>query len=180
MPSKAFDCIFDLCADRKSSESELISQIESVLRTNSDVLNEKETRVYHQTLLHIAAAKRRSVEFTKLLVETGEGHESVRATDNHGYLPIHLACYYCNLEVAKYLHRIYQESINLVGNDGLYPLHCALWDRAASAAWDSMATDEDLEDLIRYLLLHDQGAVSKPVLTDNNATALALHLACER
>jgi ankyrin repeat protein len=122
MPSKAFNQIWDLCRDRESSESELISQLKSVL-TNPEVLNE--TNDNGQTLLHFAA-EQRSVEFIKLLVETDGGLESVMMADNFGYLPIHLACCNCNLEAAKYLHPIYPESINIADNYGLPAALCSL------------------------------------------------------
>jgi ankyrin repeat protein len=157
----------DLCYDRDSSESELISQLISVLRTNPEVLYEQDIR-FGQTVLH-CAAKKRSVEFIKVLVEADGGLEAVRTADDDGILPIHEACKKCNVEAAKYFYSIYPESINIADNDGDYPLHYAI---SKNGGLGLGATDEDLEDLIRFLLKNDQGAVSQ------HHGALALHIAC--
>jgi ankyrin repeat protein len=136
-----------------------------VLKTNPEVLNERD--IYGFTLLGTAVLKR-SLEFIKLLAETDEGLEYyAREKDDDEGLPIHYACYWCNVEVAKYLLSIYPESINIPGDEGYFPLHCAIW--------NNEATDDDLENLIRFLLLHDQGAVSK-----HTNLGLPLHLACWR
>jgi hypothetical protein len=123
MSSNEFDRIHALCFDKRSSESELITQLETILRTNPEVLNEQDD--YGRTLLHWAIIiVRRSVGFIKLLVETNL--ESVRTIDSHGNLPIHAACFACNVEVVKYLYSIYPESINIAAHDGKYPLHIVL------------------------------------------------------
>jgi ankyrin repeat protein len=162
--SDAFYLYITLCEDEESSESELISQLESVLRKNPEVLNERDNN--GKALLHFAAI-RRSVEFIKVLVETNGGLEYVKAADRWGCLPIHRACINCNVEAAKYLHSICPESINIADNDGQYPLHCAIW-------YSIRGTDKDLENLIQFLLLHYPDAVSKPTMYGD----LALHLAC--
>jgi ankyrin repeat protein len=168
MSSAAFDLIKALCRDRESSESQLISQLESTLRTtNPEVLNEKDR--YDRTLLYYAVMKR-SVEFIKVLVETNGGLQSVKTADRSGRLPIHIACVHCNVKVVKYLLSIYPESINIANKYGHYPVHNVIWNRVR-------ADDRDIGDLIRFLLLHDQGVVSKPTTTRDN---LALHVVCMR
>jgi ankyrin repeat protein len=133
----------------KSSESELISQLESVLRSNPEVLNERDRNGTGLALLHYAA-KRRSVEFIKILVETNGGIESAKTADHNGYLPIHWACFFCNVEAVKYLLSINPESINIANPDGLYPLHCALCHTSET---------NDRKDLVRFLLLRDPSAL---------------------
>jgi ankyrin repeat protein len=147
-----------LCQDRESSEPELISQLKSVPRTNY-VLAERDSVGW--TLLKAAAVKR-SVELIKeLLVETDGGLDCVRATD--GVESLHTACYNGNIEAVKYLYTIYSEGINIASDHGKYPLHFAL-DHNGRAR-------DDRENLTRFLLQHDQGAVSKPAFDGD----LALH-----
>jgi ankyrin repeat protein len=114
--NNALNRIRDLCLDEERSESELILQLESLLRTNSDVLNDNQ-------ILLLLAAKRRSVEFVKLLVETNGN--LVKRTIRNGRLPVHMACGHCNMEVAKYLLSIYPESISMAA-DRFYPLHLVI------------------------------------------------------
>jgi ankyrin repeat protein len=63
--------------------------------------------------------------------------------------------------VVKYLHSINPESINIADDIGRYPLHLAI--------------RYYREDLVPFLLQHDRGAVSQPIMNDD----FALHLACE-
>jgi ankyrin repeat protein len=148
MPSSAFDRIKILCLEVEGiPESELISQLKSILRANPDVQYEQDEQDdWGRTILHYAVDKR-SVEFTKLLVEDSN---LVKTANNYGQLPIHFACHHGNVEVAKYLYSIYPESINIATMNGNYPIHCVLRSHARSSGH---------EDLTRFLLLHDQGAV---------------------
>ncbi|KAL3772825.1 hypothetical protein ACHAWO_006908 [Cyclotella atomus] len=165
MPSSAFDRIKILCLEVEGiPESELIPQLKSILRANPDVQYEQDEQDdWGRTILHYAVDKR-SVEFTKLLVEDSN---LVKTANNYGQLPIHFACHHGNVEVAKYLYSIYPESINIATMNGNYPIHCVLRSHARSSGH---------EDLTRFLLLHDQGAVLTASTIDSS---FALHVACD-
>lgn len=147
MPSDAFFRIKGLCFNEENREQELISQLELILRTNQEVSSEQDDSD-GCVLLHYAVIGR-TVEFVKLLVESDGRSLSARSAipPAIGLLPIHVACSRGNVEVVKYLHLIYPESINITDDEGYYPLHYII------------AYESDGADLIRFLLLHDQGAV---------------------
>lgn len=75
-----------------------------------------------------------------------------------------VAISYCLL--AKYLHELYPEAINIANEYG----SCALHDLLMA---DHYGNEENFHELTRYFLLHDQGVVSAP----DSAGWLALHLA---
>jgi ankyrin repeat protein len=106
-----------------------------------------------QSLLFFAA-KSRSIEFIKLLVETDGDMESVTTADIFGMLPIHNACAYANVEAAKYLYSIYPESINIADEDGCYPLHFVLYNNMRPSGHEDFFK---ILNLTRFMLLHDQG-----------------------
>jgi ankyrin repeat protein len=69
------------------------------------------------------------------------------------------------MEAVKYLYSLRPECINIAGPDGYYLLH--------SAIDHNNRRMDDREELTRFLLQHDQGAVSKRT----NDGDLALHFA---
>ena len=151
-----------LCRVGDIPEAELILRLEYILSKNPEVVRERDGYGHGRSLLHIAAGLR-SVGFVKLLVELDSA--PVRSRDIRGWLPFHIACMCCNVETVKYLYHEYPESIDMQDVTGDYPLHTLL----------SSATDEhDFEELVRFLLEHDQGAVS----TSNRWGHLPLHYAC--
>jgi ankyrin repeat protein len=60
--------------------------------------------------IHFAAGNQ-SPEFCRILVEAYHGSE--RITNYNGYVPFHLACADNNVATAKYLYKLYPESINV-------------------------------------------------------------------
>jgi ankyrin repeat protein len=45
----------------------------------------------------------------------------------NGALPFHRACAWNTVATAKYLYQLYPESINVSDNNGLHPIHCAIF-----------------------------------------------------
>jgi ankyrin repeat protein len=123
-------------------------------------------------LLHYAA-QFRSVDFIKVLVEADRGRECVKAIDLDGWLPIHSSCFYGNFEVAKYLLLLYPESINVITGSGSSLLHLVV---LGVGLGRNGSNDEDGEELTRFLILHDQGALAMP----DYHGGLPLHSACIR
>jgi hypothetical protein len=160
----AFESIFTICSQSETrSEPELLTLLESVIQLNPTAVRGRDVV---GTLLHYAA-QFRSVPFVKRLVEADGGPECVRAIDICGRLPLHYACINGNVEVAKYFHSLYPESTNVQDTYGFSALHQVL--TLARCA------EEDLEELTRFLILHDQGALSMP----DRDGYLPLHRACE-
>ena len=159
MNSRSFDSPKEILYRSKGSESDALEKLSSFLSTNPNVVREVDG--LRQTLLHHAAAGKRSPEFCKLLVQLNP--EAVRATDSFGSLPFHLSCSANNVDTAKYLYQLYPESIYIADSTGYYSIHCLC-----------VRSDGDL-GLTLFLLKHDRGAVAKP----NNSGALPLHMATE-
>jgi len=153
----------DLCINYNNlSEPALLSQLESVLTKDPNVVYEKDNDGF--TLLHIAAALR-SPEFCKMIAEVDS--ELVRSTSNEGFLPIYNSCSFNNVQTAKYLYHLYPESISTPNNDGYFALHSVLAARKTSFSLD----------LVGFLLKHDKGAVSSPI---GEFGHLPLHMALMR
>ena len=153
MPSQSCQSIRILCYNYDDrSESELVEQLKLILSANPDAAHEIDDRDgAGQTLLHRAAGKR-SVTFCKLLVE--QNTEAVRVTDRCGNLPFHLSCAANNVDTAKYLYQLYPDSIDIpISINGLYAIHVALRYKGSTG---------NRSELIRFLLKHDRGAVTRP------------------
>jgi ankyrin repeat protein len=163
----AFESIKALCSKSETRpEPELLELLKTIIQSiqsNSSAVRERDARGCK--LLHYAA-QYRSVDFIKLIVEAVGSLECAKAIDISGRLPIHVACYYGNVEVAKYLILLYPESINVTTRSGSSLLHLVLWTRDC--------TEKDREELTRFLILHDQGALAMP----NRDGDLLLHSAC--
>jgi ankyrin repeat protein len=163
---KDFKAIKALCFKSETRpESELVEALESIIQSNPLAVRERDANGWGPTLLHWAA-QNRSVDFVKRLVESDGGRECVMAINSRGRLPIHIACIYGNVEVAKYLLLLYPESINVRDNDGYSSLHVVVA--------TGECTEEDREELTRFLILHDQGALAMP----NRLGDLPLHRVC--
>jgi len=121
------------------------------------------------TLLHFAVDDGRSPGFLKVL--HGLDPSLVKTRDNHGRLPVHLACSLKNIDAAACLVEIYPESINIATStvDGqLYPLHLFLKDIREGCNWI-----KERKRFLKFLLKHDAGAFSTP----NGCGDLPLHYA---
>eukprot|EP00956_Cyclotella_meneghiniana_P003015 scaffold3715_cov60-Cyclotella_meneghiniana.AAC.3 len=146
-----FDYIAALCRnDYDLSESELVSKLRAT-DIDPSVLSER-YGAGGETLLHLAVYEGRSPEFCRVLHELDI--TLVKTTNDYGMLPIH-RCY--DVEVAKYLFNVYPESINLPDSTGRYPIHYfATTDRRVKGS------NDQLLQLLTFLLKHDNGAVSTP------------------
>eukprot|EP00956_Cyclotella_meneghiniana_P011257 scaffold15837_cov49-Cyclotella_meneghiniana.AAC.3 len=168
--NSSFDSAVDLCYNEEDlSESELMSQFQAILKTNPDVATKSDDEGV--TLLHHAAMYR-SPDFCKLLVDRNP--DLVRTAQLSGWLPFHGACSGGNVETAKYLYKIYPESINIpdmIG--GFYPLNL-LMDTSIEEYVEVTGIEEFGVELTQFLLKHDRGAVSSP----NTVGELPLHCAC--
>jgi ankyrin repeat protein len=172
-PSSIYLSIEELCEydnDEGLSESEPLERLNTIILKNPTaarlaIVNGKEEG---WTLLHQAAFDR-SLEFCKVLVEMDSGLLTVKATDS-GSLPIHIACDSLNFGTAKYLYGLFPESINIPGEFGRYPLHCLLRNYDIYEGDDE--PPEGFEEMLRFLLERDQGAVLK---ADNDGNLL-MHL----
>eukprot|EP00956_Cyclotella_meneghiniana_P011258 scaffold15837_cov49-Cyclotella_meneghiniana.AAC.4 len=152
------------------SESELVSQLEAILKANPDVAVETSRPPGPVlTLLH-HAARLRSPEFCRLLIDVNPN--LVRTANNRGTLPFHIACLGSNVETAKYLYHRYPESINIRPENrrGNYLLH---W-LGLARFHNSSRNEENRIELTQFLLKHDQGEVSSP----NVKGELPLHCVC--
>ena len=147
-----FDEIKSLCCNFNLPESKLVLRLKSIL-IDPEVL--ATTDDHGWTLLHIAARFGRFPEFCKVLIELRPA--LVKTRDNHEELPLHTACAFLKVELAKYLLEIYPDSINIAAAHGSYPLHML------SLACGIVGSDENgALVLLELLLKHDRGAVSTP------------------
>jgi ankyrin repeat protein len=144
----------------------LVEQLEAIIQTSLTVMRERDDDGW--TLIHFAA-QYRSVDFIKVLVESDRGRECVGTMTiaPRGRLPIHIACIYCNFEVAKYLLSLYPESINIPDDDGYSLLHIVVQARHC--------TEEDREELTIFLIQQNESALTLP---DHYFGDLPLHAAC--
>lgn len=144
--SCSFNSARALCRnDEGLSESELVSKLEAILKTNPIVVHEDDG-YDGRTLLHHAAFDR-SPEFCKLLVDMNPDLLKFFSNDER-HLSFHLACVAGNVEAAKYLYHIYPESINIPNADGSYPLH-----RLMSFG---RRNQENVIELTQFLLIKEQ------------------------
>eukprot|EP00956_Cyclotella_meneghiniana_P010831 scaffold15140_cov63-Cyclotella_meneghiniana.AAC.8 len=161
--------------DRLLPESELVRRLKHSLIC-PNVLSTKVEDGW--TLLHIAAAYGRSREFCRLLIDLNPS--LVKARNNDGWLPLHMACYECNfnwenanengnVDTIMYLLEIYPESIDIATATKEYPLNLLV---------DCIGMNEDNENeavvLVQFLLKHNGGAASAP----DEDGKLPLHYAC--
>ena len=169
-------------------EEELCSQLNVILDARPDVV--LKTDDDGKSLLHHAACER-SVDFCKLLIEKDAHLVSVKTPDQDGLLPFHISCIHCNVKTAKYLYHLYPESIRIPDVRGFYPLHMLLLFNSWDPGFDDTVNDDGdypLDMLLlffsarfndgiiamtRFLLQHDNGAVSTP----NSSGELPLHRA---
>eukprot|EP00956_Cyclotella_meneghiniana_P001780 scaffold1950_cov75-Cyclotella_meneghiniana.AAC.1 len=161
-------CIEDVSVDRP--ESELLFELETILKANPDIVHEKDDRGH--ILLHFAASHRSPV-FCQLLMKANP--HLVKTTDAYGWLPFHFSCYQANIETAKYLYQLYPESINIPDNSGCYPLHDLLRRELLGSNYSYRKNQEHVLDMIQFLLQNDQGAVS----TCDGLGSLPLHCASQ-
>jgi ankyrin repeat protein len=165
-----FKAIKALCSKSETRpESERVKLLKAIILSNPTVVRERDAN--GRTLLHYAALYS-SVDFIKELVESDGGRECVEKINSDGWLPFHIACIFGNVEVAKYLILLYPESINVRDNDGYSALHLVVVSRDFTKRY---FTEEDSEELTRFLILHDQGALAMP----NHFGGLPLHEACD-
>eukprot|EP00956_Cyclotella_meneghiniana_P026444 scaffold57153_cov43-Cyclotella_meneghiniana.AAC.5 len=108
----------------------------------------------------------RSPEFCRVIHDQNE--TLVKTKDDDGWLPVHCACLIGRVETAKYLLEIYPDSIHIPNNDEEYPLHLLVKSHRG--------TNENMQELLTYLLQHDRGAVSSPDTWGD----LPLHIASEK
>jgi ankyrin repeat protein len=73
--------------------------------------------------IHIAA-RRKSIEFCRMLIEAYPGSE--RIANSNGTLPFHIACGLGRVATAEYLYKLYPESINVADGGGRYPIYYAI------------------------------------------------------
>jgi ankyrin repeat protein len=121
--------------------------------------------------IHIAAA-RQSPEFCRILIEAYPGSERMANADSvfYGYLPFHTACQCNTVATAKYLYKLYPESLTVAENDGgRHPIHRAIW--GLKYREDS---PETAIEMTHFLLDCDPDVVLQK-LRDK----LPLHLVCE-
>jgi len=161
-----FDSIRALC-NRNLPESILVSKLkEEILSTpsNLNVLATKDD--YGNTLLHYASYNSECYELCRILHEL---EPTLVKTANHGgRLSIHAACFYGNVDTAKYLLTIYPESIHIPNGYGYYPLHMLI---------HGQSTKGNQLVLAKYLIEKDSGAA---LSAQNHRGSLPLHIACER
>ena len=92
---------------------------------------------------------------------------AVTKADILGRLPLHLACEYCDdLEVMKLVYNAYSEGINTPDICSQFPIHNLL----------VKSEGQNVTELCKFLLQHDQGAVTTP----DDEGRLPLHLACDQ
>ena len=168
MPSSSFKSAIALCKNfYNQTESQLLLQLSTILKSNADVVQEKYGT--GRTLLHYAAQRGRSPEFCQQLIDANP--DLVKTVDNNGKLPFHLACSQKNIRTAKSLFQKYPESINIPANNGHYPLHTLL----LVSHRDRL---EDTLEMLQFLLEYDQGALSS-IIRDIDGVTTALHIACQ-
>eukprot|EP00956_Cyclotella_meneghiniana_P025460 scaffold53208_cov37-Cyclotella_meneghiniana.AAC.3 len=105
----------------------------------------------------------RSPEFCRVIHDQND--TLVKTQDDDGWLPVHDACCYGNVNAAKYLLELYPDSIHIPDYDGWYHLHLL--------ACAKVSYETDTHELLLFLLKHDRGAVSTP----NDDGKLPLHYA---
>ena len=159
-----FDSIKALC-NRNLPESILVSKLKEVVLTpcNPNVLATKDD--YGNTLLHYASYNSKCYELCRILHDLDPA--LVQTANYGGRLPIHSACFYGNVDTAKYLLQVYPESINIPNGHGFYPLHMLVHGRSPT---------ENQLALAKFLIEKDSGTLS----SRNLRGSVPMHIACER
>ncbi len=99
--------------------------------------------------IHLAA-RRQSHKFCRRLIKAYPGSEQV--ANSHGTLPFHFACQFNTVATAKYLYKLYPESIHAaIAANGSYPIHCVV------AALEA----EDNGKMVQFLLDCDPNVASQ-------------------
>jgi ankyrin repeat protein len=103
---------------------------ETLLHANSAVTKYDDSWIFHLACIHLRGELGVSV-LSLLLTKDGTG---VKAIDEDGYLPIHVAAEYSCVDVVKFLHKAWPESISmLAGNDNSL-LHLAVMNDTSDIA----------------------------------------------
>ena len=115
--------------------------------------------------IFLAIGYQKSPEFCRILIEAYPGSERMARRED-GALPFHMACQYNTVATAKYFHKFYPESINVVTTTGFYPIHYAI------AAMQSGS--QDAIEIVQFLLDRDPNVA----LQENRSGKLPLFLVC--
>ena len=161
-PSSSFEAIVELCRNSDNlPESELLEKIDVTLLECPEAAHERDE--YGYTLLHVAAVYR-PLEFCRRLIDLNP--DAIKSKNREGMLPLHCACQCNYVETVRYLFEMYPESIHVFDSQRNYPIDFLLFNDDEG---------DSLLELARFLLQHDEGAVTKCDIYGN----MSLHYAVE-
>jgi ankyrin repeat protein len=106
--------------------------LRTLLDANPAVAEYDDSHIFHEACMFLRGELCISV-LSLLLSKNGTGLKVVNY-DRDGDLPIHDAAAHSCLEVVKFLHKAYPESISMMGNYGSSLLHLAVFDNSSDPA----------------------------------------------
>jgi hypothetical protein len=129
-------CHFELCTNclhqdisPGSRGAKSLILLGTLLDANPIVAEYDDSRIFHEACTHLNGELGISV-LLLLLSKNGTGVKAF----NNGNLPIHCAAYSSCLEVLKFLHKAYPESISMLSNYGSSLLYFAAFDNISDIA----------------------------------------------
>jgi ankyrin repeat protein len=120
------DCLHQDTA-RGSRGAKSLILLGTLLDANPAVAEYDDSNIFHEACTYLRGELGRSV-LSLFLSKNGTG---VKVVNIDGYLPIHYAALDSSLEVVKFLHKAYPESISMVGYNELSLLHRATFDNTS-------------------------------------------------
>jgi ankyrin repeat protein len=112
-----------LCANKDIEDSDAVDILGLLLERFPEALRRADGDGYLP--IHVACGVGlKSPEFCRMLIDAYPGSE--RTATSNGLVPLHIACGQGAVVTAKYLYKLYPESINVTDRDGRYPIHYAI------------------------------------------------------
>jgi hypothetical protein len=149
------DCIHQDTSPGSRGANSLIL-FRKLLDANSAVAEYDNSNIFYQACMYLRGELGMSV-LSLFLTKSGTGFKVV----NNGSLPIHIAALHSCLEVVKFLHRAYPESISMLSNCGRSLLRLAVCD---------FTSDIDVIAKVQYIC--DQCPALIHLKDDEGSTAL--------
>ena len=142
------DCVTSLhflCANKDIDDSVAVDMLGLLLEKHPEAVQRTESN--GALPIHVACGLGKSPEFCHMLIEAYPGSERIAAG---GQLPLHMSMNNGCVAVAKYLLKLYPESIDLANPDsGGYPIHYAV------LGLNKRTNPATAAEIVQLLLDHD-------------------------
>jgi ankyrin repeat protein len=122
------DCLYQNTSPGSRGAKSLIL-LGTLFDANPAVANYEDSRIFHQACTYLRGELGISI-LSLFLTKNSTGVK----VDSYGRLPIHSAAFHSCLEVVKFLHKAYPESISMLGDGERSLLHLAAFDYTSDIA----------------------------------------------